>query len=194
MATAHRKHGAGWATTAETVFWLALAQNNVVTNVLAAIEDELPVGLSAVETLASRGVIITINGGRMVRWLGVLGPSLAPPQIWIRARVLNNAYCGRPLSNTAQWALRQSDGTLVQGFSTTAIFTPACLPPPTLTATPLATNTPVAVATNTSAPLPTDAPPNAPTDTPVPRATNTSAPLPPPTNTPVPVATNTSVL
>ena len=176
----------------ETVFRLALTHSNVLTNVLAAMEDVLPVGLSAVEVLASRGVISTTNGGRTVGWLGILGPSLAPPQVWIRARVLSDAYCGRPLSNTAQWALRRTDGVIAQGLSTTAIFTPACAPPPTLTPTPLPTNTPAPVATYTSVPLPTDAPPGAPTYTPAPRATNTSVPLPPPTNTPVPVATNTS--
>jgi len=183
----------------ETVYLLTLTQSHAISNLAAAIQDGLPPGLRAVEVSASRGAITTTKNGRTVSWLGAVGPSLAPAQVWIRAQVSGPSQCGRDLVNTAQYAVRMPDGTLSHGASGPVTFRPGCTPPPTATPRPTEvptqrpTYTPVPVATNTSVPLPTDAPPNSPTYTPVPRATNTSVPLPRLTNTPVPIQTNTPV-
>jgi hypothetical protein len=187
----------------DVIYLLTLDATNISTAIPAAIEDALPGSLVIDQISASRGVA-SGNGAQTLRWVGTLSASLAPPRIWVRARLRNLEDCGAPLTNIGRWAARTPDGTVIGGANTPLTFTPACVAPtatptaqPTLTRTPRATNTPVPAPTYTPVPLPTDASPGAPTNTPVPRATYTSVPLPTvtprATNTPIPRATNTSV-
>jgi uncharacterized repeat protein (TIGR01451 family) len=191
----------------ETVYLLTLNQNNLSQNLAAVIQDGLPLGLATVQVQASRGLISTTNADRTVNWMGVLGSTLPPLQIWIRARVTGSAQCRRETINTAQFAVRNADGTLTTGTSNALTFTPGCTPPEldggqepgeatpaptatampsaTITPTPRPTNTSVPRATNTSVPRPTNTSEPVETYTPVPRPTNT--PVPAPTNTPVPL-------
>lgn len=175
----------GGAQISETVYLLTLTQANAPRDLAAALRDALPPGLRAVEVSASRGAITTTQDGRTVSWVGAVGPTLAPPQVWIRARVNGPAQCGRDLVNTAHYAAHLPDGALAQGASGPVTFRPGCAPPPEPTPRPTdvpteqPTNTPVPVATYTPVPLPTDAPPGSPTNTPVPRPTNTPVPVEP---------------
>jgi alpha-tubulin suppressor-like RCC1 family protein len=187
----------GGAQISETVYLLTLTQNNAPSNLATAIQDALPAGLRAVEVSASRGTITTTVDGRIVSWVGAVGPALAPPQAWIRAQVNGPVQCGRDLVNTGRYAVRLPDGTLAQGASGPVTFRPGCAPPPEPTPRPTTvpttqpTNTPTPVATYTPTPRPTNTPVPVVTNTPVPRPTNT--PVPAATYTPVPVVTNTPV-